>query len=106
MPITADAAGITVEGRGEAIEWAVKMERLPKEATLENRFEHGEIGDEFIRAMAREIASFHARAERGDHISAVANFETWRAMHMKTLSKSCLNSARPSTSLSLTACGR
>ncbi len=75
VPITADAAGITVEGRGEAIEWAVKMERLPKEATLENRIEHGEIGDEFIRRLAREIASFHARAERGDHISVVANFE-------------------------------
>lgn len=75
VPITADAAGIKVEGRGEAIEWAVKMERLPKKATLENRLEHGEIGDEFIRSLAREIASFHARAERGDHISAVADFE-------------------------------
>ena len=75
VPISADAAGIKVEGRGEAVEWAVKMERLPKEATLENRLERGEIGDEFIRALAREIASFHARAERGDHISAVANFE-------------------------------
>jgi uncharacterized protein len=75
VPITTDATGIRVEGCGEAIEWAVKMERLPKEATLENRLERGEIGDEFMRALAREIASFHARAERGDHISAVANFE-------------------------------
>src|SRR5947199_1079625 len=34
VPITRGPNGLAVEGEGEPVEWAVKMERLPAEATL------------------------------------------------------------------------
>lgn len=74
VPITADASGIKLEGDRNVVEWAVKMLRLPADATLENRLKRGEIPVEHIRHLAREIAAFHAKAERGDAISAFARF--------------------------------
>jgi aminoglycoside phosphotransferase family enzyme len=35
--ITRTTAGLRIEGEGDAIEWAVKMQRLPEEATLLER---------------------------------------------------------------------
>ena len=35
VPVTRDARGVRVEGDGEVVEWAVKMRRLPDEATLQ-----------------------------------------------------------------------
>jgi aminoglycoside phosphotransferase family enzyme/predicted kinase len=75
VPVTRCATGVKVEGSGEAVEWAVKMERLPENATLEKRLQRGEVGVELVEALARKIASFHAHAEKGEHISAFGRFE-------------------------------
>src|SRR5262249_17986337 len=44
VPVVAHQAGFRVEEAGEAAEWAVKMERLPEEATLLQRLKRGEVG--------------------------------------------------------------
>ena len=44
VPVTRDDKGVRVEGDGEVVEWAVKMRRLPDEATLQSRLPRGEIG--------------------------------------------------------------
>jgi aminoglycoside phosphotransferase family enzyme/predicted kinase len=75
VPITRTATGVNVEGCGEVLEWAVKMERLPDEATLEKRLQQGEIGVDVVEALARKVASFHACAEGGEHVSAFGRFE-------------------------------
>src|SRR6266545_543841 len=46
VPITRDAAGVRVDRTGEVVEWAVKMMRLPEEATLERRLQRGEVSVE------------------------------------------------------------
>jgi aminoglycoside phosphotransferase family enzyme/predicted kinase len=75
VPVTHGAAGLQMEGQGEVVEWAVKMQRLPDDATLEYRLARGEVEDERIRALARKIASFHAQAETGAAIAALGRFE-------------------------------
>src|SRR5713226_1506542 len=35
VPVTTSGTGLQMEGHGEPVEWAVKMQRLPEEATLE-----------------------------------------------------------------------
>src|SRR5262249_46721103 len=40
VPISEASAGLQVEGSGEPVEWAVKMRRLPDEATLDERLRH------------------------------------------------------------------
>jgi aminoglycoside phosphotransferase family enzyme/predicted kinase len=75
VPITRADAGLAVEGDGEAVEWAVKMERLPDEATLEKRLRAGKVGTETLEALARKVSSFHAAAESGGHVAAFGRFD-------------------------------
>src|SRR5438105_4594938 len=37
VPVVSTSDGVKFEGQGEVIEWAVKMQRLPEEATLQAR---------------------------------------------------------------------
>lgn len=75
VPVTADAAGVRMEGHGEIIDWAVKMVRLPDEAMLRERLRRGELGREPLEALARRLAAFHARAEAGPAVAAYGRFE-------------------------------
>jgi hypothetical protein len=64
-----------MEGQGEAVEWAVKMQRLPEEATLENRLRRGEVASETVQGLAQKVAQFHAVAEAGSRIAAFGRFD-------------------------------
>jgi aminoglycoside phosphotransferase family enzyme/predicted kinase len=75
VPVTRSRTGLRVEGDGEAVEWAVKMRRLPDEATLQSRLQRVEAGAGLMEALAQKIASFHARAESGPRVAAFGRFE-------------------------------
>jgi aminoglycoside phosphotransferase family enzyme/predicted kinase len=75
VPVSRIGVEVKMEGQGEAVEWAVKMKRLPEEATLEKRLQRGQVDVGLLRALARKVASFHARAEGGEHISAFGRYE-------------------------------
>jgi aminoglycoside phosphotransferase family enzyme/predicted kinase len=75
VPVTRDAGGVRVEGKGEVVEWAVKMRRLPDEATLQYRLPRGEVGVQVVEALARKIAAFHAQAESSPPVAAFGRFE-------------------------------
>jgi aminoglycoside phosphotransferase family enzyme/predicted kinase len=75
VPITEEAEGaLKVEGAGEAVEWAVKMERLPEEASLLSRLERGELTPALLEALAARVAEFHSRADGGPHVAAFGRF--------------------------------
>jgi aminoglycoside phosphotransferase family enzyme/predicted kinase len=71
VPVT--AAG--VEAAGEPVEWAVKMVRLPEEATLQKRLLRGEVDAAILRRLAERLAAFHREARRGPEISACGRFD-------------------------------
>lgn len=75
VPITRIEQGLRVEGEGEPVEWAVKMKRLPQDATLENRLQNGLADAPELKAVARKIALFHSQAQQGEHISVYGRFE-------------------------------
>jgi aminoglycoside phosphotransferase family enzyme/predicted kinase len=75
VPVTRSSTGLRVEGNGEVVEWAVKMRRLPDEATLQSRLQRGEVGARMVEALAQKIAAFHARAESGPRVAAFGRFE-------------------------------
>jgi aminoglycoside phosphotransferase family enzyme/predicted kinase len=75
VPVSRSGLGVKLEGQGEVVEWAVKMKRLPEEATLQRRLQRGQVGVGLVKALARKVASFHARAEADEHISAFGRFE-------------------------------
>jgi uncharacterized protein len=75
VPITRDGETVRVEGQGEVVEWAVKMTRLPEDATLRRRLEHGEVDGGLVEMLARRVAEFHVHAQRGDPVTGFGRFE-------------------------------
>jgi aminoglycoside phosphotransferase family enzyme/predicted kinase len=75
VPVTRARQGVHVEAEGEIIEWAVKMQRLPDEATLQERLGRGEVGVALVEALAQRIASFHRGAEANERIAVFGSFE-------------------------------
>lgn len=65
VPITATADGWRMEGEGEALEWAVKMVRLPQERMLDVLLAAGAVSEADLRRLAGRLAAFHAQAATG-----------------------------------------
>jgi aminoglycoside phosphotransferase family enzyme/predicted kinase len=76
VPVVRSGSRLQFEGEGEVVEWAVKMLRLPDEATLQERLRRGEVGVELVETLAGRIASFHRRAEANERIAAFGRFES------------------------------
>jgi aminoglycoside phosphotransferase family enzyme/predicted kinase len=75
VPVARVGDSIKVDGPGEAIEWAVKMKRLPEDATLREWLRREEVTVGQVEALAAKVAAFHAHAESGPHVSAAGQFE-------------------------------
>ncbi len=75
VPVTRSDKGLCFEGDGEPIEWAVKMQRLPDEATLQYRLRHGEVDAEVMRSLGRRIADFHTNADSGPSVTEYGRFD-------------------------------
>jgi len=91
VAVTREANGLRMEGRGEVVEWAVKMERLPEEATLAARLRRGEIGVTVIAGIARRLAEFHARAAAGPAIAACGRFDVVAANARENLAEAAVH---------------
>jgi aminoglycoside phosphotransferase family enzyme/predicted kinase len=74
VPIVATATGVRVGGEGEAVEWAVKMRRLPDDATLLERLRRDEVGATLVEEVARRVAAFHRDAETNERVKAFGRF--------------------------------
>ena len=96
-------AGVTLEGVGEPVEWAVKMVRLPEEATRLFRLERHEIDTTLVESLARRVASFHAHASGGERVAAFGRFDVVAANARENLEQS---SAQAGTTLSRTVFAR
>jgi aminoglycoside phosphotransferase family enzyme/predicted kinase len=75
VPVTQAGSGLRFEGAGVPLEWAVKMRRLPEEASLLHRIVRGEINESRMAELARRIAGFHATAESNPHIASFGRFD-------------------------------
>jgi aminoglycoside phosphotransferase family enzyme/predicted kinase len=75
VPVVQTESGLRLEGAGEVVEWAVKMRRLPEEATILERLQRGEVGIELVESLARKIASFHRTAETNERIAEFGRFD-------------------------------
>lgn len=62
-------SGIQME-RGSGIEWAIKMDRLPGEATLEQLLQRDELSSELLGKLAGKLAAFHSAAESSERITS------------------------------------
>ncbi|NYZ77416.1 hypothetical protein H0O02_03820 [Candidatus Micrarchaeota archaeon] len=62
VPVVKRAGGVFFEGKGETIEYAVKMKRMPEERRMDRLLEKGAVGVADVEKLALSIAKFHERA--------------------------------------------
>lgn len=75
VAVTRGPDGLRFEGEGEAVEWAVKMVRLPESASLLAKLQRGTVDAALVARLAGRVAEFHARAEGGPRVAESARFE-------------------------------
>jgi len=75
VPITRDRGTILVAGKGEVIEHAVKMRRLPQEAMMDVLLANNRVSPEMITSVAQKLVAFHQKAETNANISAFGDID-------------------------------
>ena len=70
VPITKDDGTISIGGRGQVIEYAVKMLRLPQQAMMNVLLTKNGVSVEMVTEVAQKLAEFHQRAETNATIRA------------------------------------
>jgi aminoglycoside phosphotransferase family enzyme/predicted kinase len=58
------------EGDAAAVEYAVRMRRLPADRTLDQLLDRGEVTLAMIGQLAHRLADFHRHADAGPHVTA------------------------------------
>ncbi|MBN1152544.1 MAG: AAA family ATPase [Dehalococcoidia bacterium] len=79
VPITLRDAALRVEGTGDAVEYAVKMRRLPQDRMLDQLLATGQADSSTMDAIAARVAAFHSSAAATPDIAAFGRLETIRA---------------------------
>ncbi|MDQ7247569.1 bifunctional aminoglycoside phosphotransferase/ATP-binding protein [Dongia sedimenti] len=62
QPITREAGGLKLGGKGEAVDWVVVMRRFPQEALFSRLAEADKLTPDLMRRLADRIATFHREA--------------------------------------------
>jgi aminoglycoside phosphotransferase family enzyme/predicted kinase len=66
---------LALDGAGEAVDWVVEMRRFPDGALFSELIEAGGLAPDLLRALAEEIAAFHAAAAPAPDCGGVAGIE-------------------------------
>lgn len=87
VPVARQDGRFCLEGRGKAVEYAVKMRRLPADRMLDSLLTAGKVSPGMVEAVAERLADFHARAAtspaiarygaRAIRIAWEENFDQW-----------------------------
>jgi aminoglycoside phosphotransferase family enzyme len=73
--ITKEGNRIHLEGKGEPVEYAVKMKQIPEEKLMDKLLEKKQVTPEMIEAVSRKLVKFYLAAETNDLIKSFAKPE-------------------------------
>jgi aminoglycoside phosphotransferase family enzyme/predicted kinase len=78
VPLRANAAGaLTFDKRGNIVDYAVLMRRLPKQEMLDARLHKGQVGTTGLDTLAATIARFHGKLRATQADSSYGSIDTW-----------------------------
>lgn len=80
-----DDGVLSFRANGPAVEYAVKMIRMPEGRMLSRLLEHGDVTEADISAIAVKLASFHAGADKGGGIELFGTVEAIRSNWLENL---------------------
>lgn len=79
MPILYDGRNYRIgQGRGDIVEYAVKMKRIPDERLMKSMYCRGELTTDHLKDIAQVIAKFHGDAERSPEIDHFGELEVFK----------------------------
>jgi len=78
VPIVEEKGELRIEGRGKAIEYAVKMKQLPQERMMDVLLPRGQVTPEMVTGVAEKLAGFHQKAETNPKIAAFGRLDVIR----------------------------
>jgi aminoglycoside phosphotransferase family enzyme len=78
IKITQEKGRIGLEGRGEIVEYAVKMKQVPEEYLMDRLLEKNRVTPEMIKSVSEKLAHFYSTAETNDFIKGFARPERVR----------------------------
>jgi uncharacterized protein len=70
--------GVCINGRGRVLDYAVRMRRLPEEATLTAHLQRDTVRGDDIAKLATLLARFHAEAATGPHVDRFGRIRALR----------------------------
>jgi hypothetical protein len=74
-PIVKNEGRFNIGGQGEAIEYAVKMRRLPQAAMMDVLLKQNRVTPEMVVKVAELVADFHSKAASGAEITRLGGIE-------------------------------
>ena len=75
LPITSECGGIVLGGKGKAIEYTVKMRKLPTDRMMDVLLAKNQVTPEMIARVAEKVAEFHTKAENTPDIGKFGTIE-------------------------------
>jgi aminoglycoside phosphotransferase family enzyme/predicted kinase len=82
LPIHEDEKGsLNWEGRGNVVEYAVWMKRIPEDRMLGSLLSKNEVEPEAMERIAARICGFHRDASTGGEIDEIGGYDTIRRNH-------------------------
>jgi aminoglycoside phosphotransferase family enzyme len=78
VPIVGEEGGLRIEGRGKAIEYAVKMKQLPQDRMMDVLLPRGQVTLEMVASVAEKLVDFHQKAETNQEIAAFGRLDVIR----------------------------
>ncbi len=76
LPVTGHGGQIIFGGQGEAVEYAVKMRRLPQAMMMNALLANDKVTPEMLAGVAEKLAEFHRQAETSASISTFGGLDT------------------------------
>jgi uncharacterized protein len=75
VPVTRDAEGLHIEGKGAVVEWLVHMRRFDEDATLDRIVEREGLEADIVDRLTSTIVAAHGQAAKCDGAAALASLE-------------------------------
>ena len=75
VPIVEKKGELRIEGRGKAIEYAVKMKQLPQDRMMDVLLPKGQVTLEMVARVAEKLTGFHQKAETNREIAAFGRLD-------------------------------
>jgi aminoglycoside phosphotransferase family enzyme len=73
--ITKEGSRVLLSGKGEVLEYAVKMKQIPEEFLMDKLLEKKQVTSKMIESVSEKLVQFYFAAETNDHIKSFARPE-------------------------------